>query len=344
MAIMPSRPQARQFAELLRTLEPKVKQAFMRGVVDLHSNVDWPALLSALDRQNITEAVMSLNISSAAWAEYGSAVTGVYSTAGYETAKQISKIKGVGIGIRFDSQNPRAERWIKQNVAGRVVGFSSEQIETAREVISEGYARGDGPRNIAVDLVGRVGPSGVREGGVLGLDQPRARRYNAVSVGMRTPEGVKSLVSNGKVRYKVNPATEARILAAWKSGTAVPEKQRLISERQYNNALLQQRAETVANTETAEAVLAGRQEQWEQAAEQKEFNKSDIQKTWQHRRGSQGREDHIKMNGVSVMGIDTPFTLPDGTQMKYPHDPAGGAENNISCACSCEYRLIRRVS
>ena len=343
-----TRSQARLFAQLLSELEPEIRRAFMASVVDLQSGVNWPLLLQRLTVSDIEGAIAALNINEAAWAQYSSAMTAAYAKAGSSTMAQIIQTGVADIGTRFNMTNPRAQEWIRQNVAESVVGFTNEQIRTARRVIEAGYSRGEGPRTIATDLAGRV-IGGSREGGVLGLDGPRSQRLENVTAGMRTPEGVQSLVirhENGSlsVRYKVNAATEKRILSAYEAGTEVPEAQRLISEKQYRNALLQDRAETVARTETSSAVLSSRQEAWEQTAEAKGLNSSAVIKTWVHLRGSrEGRIQHIQMNGVSVRGLNTPFRLPDGTLMLHPHDPAGGAKQNINCSCNCTYSLDRSV-
>lgn len=349
MALRPTKSQARQFAELLSKHEPAIRQAFMRAVVDLHANVDWQALLAALESGSTFSAVQALNISEGAFNEYSQVLTSVFVESGTATASLIIGSGQGAVGLRFNLQNPSAEKWIRQNVATRVVGFVQEQVETARDVIAAGYMGGNHPHTIARDLVGRVGASGVREGGILGLDNPRAARLAKVSNGMRTPEGVQSLVirhENGSLamRYKVNPATEQRILAAYYKGEAVPEAQRLLSERQYRNALLKARADTVATTETAAAVMGARDVAWQQAAEQQGLDRGAVVKTWKHRRGADGRITHIEMAGVSVTGLDTPFVLSDGSVMFFAHDPAGGARNNVSCGCDTEYKLIRSVS
>ena len=348
MALRPTKSQARQFAELLSKHEPAIRDAFMRAVVDLQANVNWPALLAALESGSTFSAVQALNISEGAFNEYSQVLTSVFLESGTSTASLIVGTGQGAVGLRFNLQNPSAEKWIRQNVATRVVGFVQEQVETARKVIAEGYAQGHHPHTIALDLAGRV-TNGTRQGGIMGLDAPRAARLANVSAGMRTPEGVQSLVvkrADGSLamRYKVNPATEQRILAAYAKGDAVPEAQRLLSERQYRNALLQARAETVATTETAAAVMGARDVAWEQAAEQQGLDRSAVVKTWRHRRGGDGRITHIEMAGTSVVGLDTPFVLSDGSVMMYPHDPAGGARNNVSCGCDTEYRLIRSVS
>lgn len=345
MVRRPTRSQAREFARLISTHEPQIRRGFMASVTDLQSNVDWPELIKALEGGNLDTAIAALNIHPAAWSEYSAAVSTTFAAAGSSTAAQVAFSEGVGVGVRFNMQNPRAERWVAENVANKVVGFAEEQIQVSRNIIASGYHRGDGPRNIAYDLVGRVGATGSRQGGILGLDNPRAERLYNVTVGMRTPEGVQDLVVNGRVRYKVNEATERRILAAYQRGEAVPLHERVISERQYKNLLLKQRADTVAETETGNAVMSGRQEEWMQAAESKGLDESAIIKTWKHRRGASAhhRPDHLAMNNVSVEGLDTPFILPDGTLMQHAHDSDAGPEHIIRCGCDTEYRLKRRV-
>jgi hypothetical protein len=344
-----TKSQARLFAQLISTLEPEVKRAFMASVVDLQAGVNWPLLLQRLEAGDIDGAVAALNISAAAWAEYSSVMTAAYARAGASTMAQIRMVGIAPVGVRFDMANPRAERWIRQNVAEMVVGFANEQIEVARNVIGAGYARGDGPRTIAIELGGRV-TNGTRQGGVLGLDAPRAARLEKVSVGMRTPEGVQSLVIKREdgtlaMRYKVNPATEKRILSAYNAGTAVPDDARAISERQYRNALLQARADTVAATETGNAVLNSRDEAFRQTMEQQGIRPDQVVKRWRHGGGptAHHRPDHYAMGGTDVVGMDAPFVFPDGTAMLFPHDPAGGARHNINCRCSVEYKVNYEV-
>lgn len=345
---MPSNAQARQFAQLIAQLSPEVRRAFLASVTDLQAGVNWPALIDALQQFNIEGAIAALNIDPAAWQEYSQTMTAAYAQSGASTMTYIRQQGIGGIGVRFNLGNPRAEQWITENVGGRIVGYNQEQVEVARSVIARGYAAGEGPQTIARDLAGRAAPGGARQGGVLGLDGPRAERLNRVSQGMRTPGGVKDLVTEHldgtlSVKYKVNPATEKRILAAYKKGEAVPLAQREISQRQYQNALLQDRANTVAQTETANAVMNSRSESWHQAMDSEGLSENDVVKVWRHRRGGDGRQTHIAMAGVEVRGLNTAFQLPDGSVMQFAHDPAGGAKNNVYCACSCEYRRVRSV-
>lgn len=349
MARAPTRSQARLFAQLIAEHEPEIRRAFMASVTDLTAQVNWRELLSALEAGNIEGAIAALNISEAAWAQYSASVSSAYAASGSAHAAQIQALGVASIGSRFNMANPRAEGWIRREVGESVVGFTREQREVARMVIAEGYARGEHPHTIATDLAGRV-QGGRRQGGVMGLDRPRAKRLNTVTVGMRTAEGVQDLVVQHRdgslsLRYKVNKATAQRILKAHRDGTAVPRDQRIISERQYYNALLMDRSQTVAETETGNAVMGSRDEAWHQAAEREGFDTGDVIKRWEHRRGSSRyhRPDHLAMSGTEVRGLDTPFIFPDGAALQYAHDPSGGAKHVIRCGCDTTYRLSREV-
>lgn len=347
----PSKVQARQFARLINELEPNVRRGFMASVTDLQANVNWRDLIASLERGDTASAVAALNIDAGAWAEYSSAMSDAYARAGASTAAQI---RGTGMGsagIRFTMTDPGAERWIRENVAERVTNIAQEQVQVVRRAIDRGFQAGAHPYTIARDIVGRSQAGGPRTGGLIGLDMPRAERYEIVAQGMRTAEGVAGLVIEGadgslSMRYKVNPATERRILNAYRAGQAVPLEDRLISERQYKNALLKARGDTIANTEVANAVMGARDEAWQQAIDKRDIDPSAIIKRWEHRRGAakHARWQHIEMDGVEVEGLDEPFMLPDGTLMQYAHDPAGGPGQTINCGCSTEYYLREQVA
>lgn len=342
-----TKKQAQQFARLISKFEPELRRAFMASVTDLQANVDWPLLIDRLKQQDIEGAIEALHIDPAAFSEYATVMTEAYARSGASTAAIISE-QGLGFaGVRFNMHNLIAQEWIRKNVGEMITNITNEQMETVREVIYAGYSQGHHPFTIARDIVGRVSSrGGAREGGIIGLDRPRAMRLNKVMTGMRTREGVRDLVIEGangslSVRYKVNKATERRILSAYRKGTAVPVKEQQVSTTQYKNALLKARADTIAQTETANAVMGGRNSEWEAFLEERGLDGASVVKRWEHRRGSSKhyRIQHYEMNGQEVVGLDTPFIMPDGTAMQHAHDPAGGAEHVISCGCDTTYYL-----
>ena len=110
--------------------------------------------------------------------------------------------------------------------------------------------------------------------------------------------------------------------------------------RQYQNALLKQRADTVARTETGMSVMSARYQSWLQIAESQGLDASAIKKTWVHGAGRKGdyRPAHLALNGKSVQGLHTPFMV-EGTPMQHALDKRGGARQVINCRCSCNFSL-----
>ena len=343
----PTRNQKLLFEQLIDKLEPGVRDAFAAMVDDLHAGVDWKSLLAALKAGDVEAAVAAMHIEAAAFQTLAASMSGAYAAGGAVAAATINGGSGARVLFRFAMSNPVAEAWVRQNVGQMITGrMIPETLEAIRKVIADGYSRGEGPLTIATDLAGRV-ENGVRKGGLLGLDAPRAARLQAVTVGMRSPEGVRSLVVMGadgipRVKYKVNPATAKRILAAYNKGTAVPEAQRILSEKQYTSLLLKARADTIARTETGQAVMSARYEAWRQAAAAEGYGTDAISKTWRHGSHSkQARPEHIAMNNVTVKGLYTPFEFPNGVRKQHALDGVGFGRHDINCGCGTDFRLNR---
>lgn len=257
---------------------------------------------------------------------------------------------GGDIVFRFDMTNPRAEARIRDQAAARVAGYVEEQIEIARKVIGDGYQRGDGPKTIATDIAGRVNPiSGRREGGIIGLSDPQAGYVENMRRRLQSGDPAEMLKVLGRFRDgKWVPGTgqtlrdrrfdrtiqkAIREIAAGKPNPLTPEKIEEMASK-YADRLLARRAEDIARTETASGVEMARAEATKQAIDKAGLPDDAVTKAWIHQGGpDHARNWHLAMNNRTVKGIDTPFILPDGSVMQYPHDPAGGARNNVSCKC-----------
>lgn len=334
----------RLFYQLVRKLEPDLRRAFEAAIADLRRGIDWPALLDALRNNRIEAAIDALNIEPAVFQRYAALQTSIYAEAGAATVATISLPGVVSAAVRFDMTNPGAERWIAENVGTEITRITAEQVQLARQVILDGYQAGQGPQNIAIDLVGRV-QNGTRQGGVIGLDGPRAERLLKVSEAIKTADGVQSLVikrADGTlaVRYKVNKTTEAAILKAYRQGIAVPAATRQRLMAQYSNRLLKERAETVARFETASSVMSARRQAWAQLMAKRNIPPEAIEKTWIHGGGvKEPRPHHVAMSGTTVRGIDTPFVFSNGASLQFAHDPSAPLSETMLCGCNVTFQL-----
>jgi hypothetical protein len=58
----------------------------------------------------------------------------------------------------------------------------------------------------------------------------------------------------------------------------------------------------------------------------------EMEKTWRHDHPKMPRDWHIGLSGITI-DLNEKFNA-DGTLMKHPGDPNGGAKNNINCKCT----------
>ncbi len=255
------------------------------------------------------------------------------------------------IVFRFDMTNPRAEAKIRTEAASRVVGYVNEQVEIARKVIADGFQRGEGPQTIATDIAGRINPiSGRREGGIVGLSDPQVgyvdnMRRRLLSgdpdemmkvLGSFDKDGKWKEGTGQTLRDRRYDRTIKKAIRDIAAGKPNPLTRDQIDEMtaKYSDRLLARRAEDIARTETAQGVEMARAEATKQALDKAGLPDNAVTKTWVHQGGFRNaRDTHLAMNGKTVEGIDTPFHLPDGSLMLYPHDPAGGVANNANCRC-----------
>lgn len=251
----------------------------------------------------------------------------------------------------FEMQNPRAEARIRSEAAARVAGYVDEQVQSARRVIADGFARGEGPQTIAIDIAGRVNPiSGRREGGIVGLSDPQVGYVDSMRARLLSgdPDEMMKVLGRFDKDGKWIPGTGMtlrdrrydgavkRAIAAIAKGKSNPLTRDKIDEltAKYSDRLLARRAEDIARTETASGVEMARAEATRQALEKAGLVDDAVTKEWIHQGGIRhARDTHLSMNGKTVDGMEAVFHLPDGSVMLHPHDPAGGVKNNANCRC-----------
>lgn len=340
--------QSQQIEALIAKLEPALAAAFREAMQEWRDGVNRPALIRALERGDIEAAIAALNIDPAVFNQYQQERINGFAASGQLIASflrgPMSRIPGTDgspIQFRFDMTNPRAEAVIREQAATRIAGYTQEQTETARRVIVEGYARGDGPQNIAVDIAGRINRvTGRREGGIIGLSDPQASYVQNMQERLLSgdPAEMRKVLQGQTLRDKRFDRTIERAI---REGRPVPRAQVEKMTGRYSDRLLARRAEDIARTETAQSVETARAESYRQAIAKAGLNPDKaIVKTWRHSGGIEdARMQHLIMHDISVTGLDTPFIMPDGTPMQHSHDPEGGAKHNVNCRCQTIYEI-----
>lgn len=331
--------QTRMFRRLIAELEPVLKEAFLRAVRDLKTDIDWNSLIQALRDRDIESAIAALNVEPAAFGSYYTAIQDAYAKGGALAATTINYPELSPVVIRFDMTNPVAQERIRYFATSSIQTLSDEAKAAARKAILDGYSAGKHPESIARDLAGRM-QGGRRVGGVIGLspdlqlhaDNMRARLLS----GDPTEIGK---VFNMTLRDK---GYDERLTSAM-AGRNLTEAEVDKMVARYHDRLLKYRGERVARTETGRAVMQGRKDSWDQAAGKFGGGPDSVIKTWVHGGGVKDpRPDHQAMNGVSVTGLNTPFKV-GGVDMQHAHDPNGGSKHNAFCSCDTTFRIDHSI-
>jgi len=115
------------------------------------------------------------------------------------------------------------------------------------------------------------------------------------------------------------------------SGAGIPEIKETILRRIPQEWRRQRfRAAAIARTEVLSASSHG-------AMQAARDLKIELEKVWVARPTGDFRPEHVANNRVAI-DLDDKWPGVDGVLMDRPHDPAGGAKNNINCRCRAVFQ------
>jgi len=207
-----------------------------------------------------------------------------------------------------------------------------------RLTLAAGAEFGRNPRAVALDLVGRIGATGRRTGGVVGLTDPQAGFVTAAR---------RQLASGDPAQLRAYLARELRdrrfdgfVRRAIEAGKPVPASTVDRMTGRYADRLLLLRGETIARTEALTAFNEARDEAFRQAVETAGIEPDAVTKKWDSAADARVRENHAAMNGQRVKFTE-PFRSPGGAQMMHPGDTSlgAGAAEIINCRCISTARI-----
>jgi hypothetical protein len=327
----------RQLEELKKKYGRRVANAFADAISDVKSRVVLARLVEALDRGDIDAALDLLNITPNMFANLRQEVAAFYNEAGQAVMSAIvaTAPRATKAVLRWDAADPVAEDYLRNVLGQHITRIADDTRGAVRVALSEGFARGQGPRQIALDVVGRIGPNGRRTGGVLGLNGPQEQWVSNMRTYLRNGELDKVLrMSKRDRRFD---RTIMRLMEEGKQPTAKQIEQ---WTGRYSDRLLKLRGDTIARTETATAQERSRVDAHREALGQAGLPDDYTVKKWFHGGGGmRPRETHVAENEDVVRGLNTPFTLISGVQIQHPHDPNAPAEEVINCTCTYTIRI-----
>lgn len=332
-----------QMAELLQNQEPAIRRAFEKAVKDIRSGVQLTRLYDALRAGNVEGAVAAVGVDNAAFNDLRAAVLDTYGKAGLTTINGHQWVYqgGTRAMVRWNMANPRAEEFARHIGTGLITNTTDDMQSAVRDIIADGYAFGRKWDDIARDIVGRVGPSGQRSGGIVGL----SRQQTQWLINLRRKLAVGDYRGVLDMSLLKDKRLRAMVEKAMKDGRALSAAQIARIVQNYERNALLSRGLTIARTETLKAIEEGKYEAWKQGLEKTGIPEQFIIREWRHTgRAVRDRPWHQAFHGAQVRGMQVPFVLPSGAAMMHPHDSSygAGARENINCMCQARYSIDRK--
>ena len=231
----------------------------------------------------------------------------------------------------FNVRAPRAEAWLQDRSSNLISQITDDQKAMVRKVLREGLAEGRNPRDVALDIAGRINrATGRREGGLIGLtttQQEWARNY-ARELATGDPKALERAMRDKRF--------DARIRKAIKEGRGLTKEEAAPVFRSYLNKMLMWRAETIARTETMAALHQGAMEGVQQAIDAGQIAEGQVKKRWIATQDKRVRDTHKAMHWQTV-GFRADFVSPSGARLQYPGDPNAPASEVINCRCALDF-------
>lgn len=332
-----------KISDLILTQEPAIRRAFENAVKGIRDGVQLTRLREALRAGDIEGAVAAVGVDNAAFGELRGAVLEAYAKAGLTTINGHTWVypDGTRAVVRWDMANPRAEEYARGIGTGLITEISRDSEAAVREIIADGYAFGRKWDDIARDIVGRVGPSGQRSGGVVGLSRQQTVWLTNLRRKLESGDYSGAL----DMTLLKDKRLRAMIEKAMKDGRALTAAQIARIEQNYERNALLSRGLTIARTETLKAIEEGKYEAWKQGLEKTGVPEQFIIREWRHTgRAVHDRPWHQAANGMKVRGLQVPFVLSSGAAMLHPHDTSwgAGAGEVINCMCQCRYTVDKK--
>lgn len=325
----------RRTRALLARLEPETRKAFEEAIQTVRDGVLIAALVQAISAGDVEAATRAVGMERAVFNRYEGVLANAFATGGALGVDNVPQPlrRAAGVVVRFDVRNPRAEGWLARESSTLIEGIVADQRDAIRKALTAGMEQGLNPRTVALDIAGRM-EGGRRVGGLVGLTS----KQTDYAISARTE--LTQLDANyftRKLRDKRFDPMVKRAIAEGKP-LAQADLDRIVTR--YSDRLLKHRGDNIGRTEALRSLHAGRLEGMKQGLERTNVSAETVVKVWRSASDERVRDSHAEMDGVEVVGLDTPFVLPSGAILAHPNDPSGPPEETINCRCTFEM-LVR---
>jgi hypothetical protein len=316
--------------KLIAAWQPRLRRAFEDSIFALRENAEIEQIARMLERDDIEGAIRAVGLDPVAFRPFDREITAAFEAGGNATARIVPVTRaadGLRTVFQFNIRNPTAERWLAQRSSTQVTEILDDQRTMIRDYLRAGMEAGNNPRTVALDLVGRVGASGRREGGVIGLTSSQVEWVQTYSAELASDNPLDAL--SRSLRDK---RFDVAVRKAAASGEPIPAALRGKMVDAYENRALRYRAESISRTEAIASLHEAQQQSIEQAVQSGAISRTDVKFIWRATHDNRTRDSHAEMDGQEV-AMGEMFITGDGNALEFPGDPNGPPEEIINCRC-----------
>lgn len=330
---------ARSLIDILDDLAPSVQRAFLESVQDIKSRATLRRIERSLSAGDIDAALRALNITEEAFEPLRRALRDAYETGGGLVVEDLPEIKdgdGFAAVLRFNGANARAEAYLASASGGLITSIVAEQLDAVRSYLVEGMARGENPREVALDLIGRVDKAaGRRVGGIVGLAANQLQwMQNALD---ELASGDPAQLRNYLTRRTRDKRFDSVVRAAIRDGRRIGAAKARKMLARMQDRLLKARGDAIARTELLRSLHAAQYEALRQQVDAGLLDADQIRLAWDATGDGRTRVSHNLLDG-QVRDFGQPFVTVNGFRMMHPGDTSLGAPGSETVNCRCWLR------
>jgi hypothetical protein len=322
---------------LVDEFAPQIRMAFLAAIQDVVDTAILNRVIEAIRRGDPEAAFRALGYSEAAMRPLTAMLEKAFETGGVLTGatfpKYINTTDGRGV-FRFDVRNSRAEAYLREQSSSLITRIENDTRANIRNVLTTGMEAGRNPRNVALDIVGRMGPDGHRVGGIVGLTQQQEFWVQNYRLKLETLDPAHERL---ELRRK---GSDGVVNRAIRTGKPLPPEtiEKLVTA--YKNNALRYRGEAIGRTEALQSLNRAEWEATKQAVAMGATKESAVAREWDDTGDGRTRPSHRALNGQRV-GLDEPFVSPlTGARMMHPGDVSLGAPAREIVMCRCRVRTV----
>lgn len=326
-----------QLDALIDLFAPDIRSAFLAAIQDIVDSVIINQVIAAIQNGDPEAAFRALGFSEAAMRPLTAAIERAFEQGGVMTGRTFPRYLNTPSGkavFRFDVRNSRAEAWLRDHSSTLITRIGDDTQRNVRNVLTVGMQDGRNPRNVALDIVGRIDPvSGKRMGGIIGLTPQQEFWVRGARTKLQQLDEAYFRLELRDKRF------DRTVAAAIRDGKPLPADtiDRLVTR--YKDNALRYRGEMIGRTEAMQALNRSEWEATKQAVDLGAVSDSAVKREWDSAGDNRVRWSHRRLNKQRV-GLDEPFVSPSGARMMHPGDTSLGASADEVVACRCRVRTV----